>query len=98
MHQVSVKKKKFKCEAYEESFLQEANLLNHRKLCGGREANKNKAVYTTAPEAGGRAGAIMIWAGAVMLWAGAVMIWAGACSNTNFQTLKLPKNGKKNKV
>ena len=31
----------------------------------------NKAVYTTAPVAGG-------WAGAVMSWAGAVMSWAGA--------------------
>ena len=39
----------------------------------------------------------MIWAGAVMIWAGAVMIWAGACSNTNFPTLKMPKNAKKAK-
>ena len=31
----------------------------------------NKAVYTTAPVAGG-------WAGAVMSWAKAEMIWAGA--------------------
>ena len=30
-----------------------------------------------------------------MIWAGAVMIWAGACSNTNFPTLKRPKNAKK---
>ena len=43
------------------------------------------------------AGAVMIWAGAVMIWAGAVMIWAGACSNTNFSTLKIPKNAKKQK-
>ena len=50
----------------------------------------NKAVYTTAPVAGS-------WAGAVMIWAGAVMIWAGACSNTNFPTLKMPKNAKKAK-
>ena len=35
---------------------------------------KNKAVYTTAPVAGGWTGAVMIWAGAVMIWAGAVMI------------------------
>ena len=49
---------------------------------------KNKAVYTTAPVAGG-------WAGALIIWAGAVMLWAGACSNTNFPTLKLPKNAKK---
>ena len=33
--------------------------------------NENKAVYTTAPVAGG-------WAGAVMSWARAEMIWAGA--------------------
>ena len=32
-----------------------------------------------------------------MIWAGAVMIWAGACSNTNFPTLKMPKNAKKAK-
>ena len=35
------------------------------------ENKRNKAVYTTAPVAGG-------WAGAVMSWAGAVMSWAGA--------------------
>ena len=51
---------------------------------------RNKAVYTTAPVADG-------WAGAVMIWAGAVIIWAGACSNTNFPTLKMPKNEKKAK-
>ena len=59
--------------------------------------DENKAVYTTAPVAGGWAGAVMIWAGAVMIWAGAVMIWAGVCSNTNFSTLKMPKNAKKAK-
>ena len=32
-----------------------------------------------------------------MIWAGAVMIWAGACPNTNFPTLKMPKNAKKAK-
>ena len=37
------------------------------------------------------------WAGAVMIWAGAVMLWAGAFSNTNFPTLKMPKNAKKAK-
>ena len=52
---------------------------------------ENKAVYTTAPVAGG-------WAGAVMIWAGAVMIWAGACSNTKFPTLKTPKKAKKQSV
>ena len=63
---------------------------------------ENKAVYATAPVAGGWAGAVMIWAGAVMIWAGALMIWAGAvmiwaeaCSNTNFPTPKRPKNAKK---
>ena len=55
----------------------------------------NKTVYTTAPVAGGWAGAVTIWAGAAMIWAGAVMIWAGACLNTNFATLKMPKNAKK---
>ena len=45
--------------------------------------DRNKAVYTTAPVAGG--------------WAGAVMNWAGACSNTNFPTLNMPKNAKKAK-
>ena len=51
----------------------------------------------TTPAAGSWAGAVMIWAGAVMLWAGAVMILAGACSNTNFPTLKMPKNAKEAK-
>ena len=37
----------------------------------GSRRRRNKAVYTTAPVAGG-------WAGAVMRWAGAEMIWAGA--------------------
>ena len=52
----------------------------------------------TTPAAGSWAGAVMIWAGAVMLWAGAVMFWAGACSNTNFPTLKMPNNAKKQSV
>ena len=39
---------------------------------------RNKAVYTAAPVAGGRAGAVMLWAGAVMSLAGAVLSWAGA--------------------
>ena len=38
----------------------------------------NKAVYTTAPVAGGWAGAVTSWVGAVMGWAGAEMIWTGA--------------------
>ena len=58
------------------------------KECVLLTIKENKAVYTTAPVAGGWAGAVMIWARAVMIWAravmiwaGAVMIWAGACSN-----------------
>ena len=55
---------------------------NFRTVFGQRNimsaANWNKAVYTTAPVAGG-------WAGAVMIWAGAIMIWAGACSNTKYK-------------
>ena len=43
-----------------------------------RSIKRNKAVYTTAPVAGGWAGAVMSQAGAVMSWAGAEMIWAGA--------------------
>ena len=39
---------------------------------------KNKVVYTTAPVAGGWAGAVMSWVGAVMSWTGAVMSWTGA--------------------
>ena len=58
---------------------------------------ENKAVYSTALVAGSWAGAVMIWAGAAMIWAGAIMIWAGACPNTNFPTLKMPKNAKKAK-
>ena len=54
------------------------------------ENDSNKAVYTTTSVAGG-------WAGAVMSWAGAVLIWGGACSNTNFPTIKKPKNPKKAK-
>ena len=44
----------------------------------GIMSSKNKAVYTTAPVAGGWAGAVMSWAGAEISWAGPVMIWAGA--------------------
>ena len=62
------------------------------------KGHSNKAIYTTAPVVGGWAGAIVIWAGAVMIWAGAVMIWAVACSNTNFPTLKMPKNAQKQSV
>ena len=54
---------------------------------------ENKAVYTTAPVAGG-------WAGAAMSWAGAVTTWAGALTSRknpylNFSTFKLRENAKK---
>ena len=58
------------------------------------EKNRSAIMATVA---GGWAGAVMIWTGAVMIWAGAVMIWAGASSNTNFPTLKRPRNAKKAK-
>ena len=35
MHEVLEQKKVFKCEACQEEFGQEANLMNHRKVCGG---------------------------------------------------------------
>ena len=47
MHEVSAKRKEFKCEECEEVFRQEANLLNHRKVCSGEVASgkerKNRA-------------------------------------------------------
>ena len=66
-------------------------MLNEKIIKKTRNDKENKAVYTTDPVAGG-------WAGAVMIWAEAVMIWAGACSKTNFPTLKMPKNAKKQSV
>ena len=48
--------------------------------------NRNKAVYTTTPVAGG-------WAGAVMSWAGAIT--SMKYSYLNFSTFKLLKNAKK---
>ena len=39
MHKVSAKRKEFKCEECEEVFRQEANLLNHRKVCSGEVAS-----------------------------------------------------------
>ena len=71
--------------------------------------DKNKAVYTTAPDAGGWAGAVISWAGAVISWAGAVISWAGAImiragalttmkySYLNLSTFKQLKNAKKAK-
>ena len=41
MHEVSERKKIFNCEACGENFRQEANLLNHRKVCGGAEASSS---------------------------------------------------------
>ena len=52
------------------------------KICeNDNKKERNKAVYTTTPVAGG-------WAGAVLCWAGAVMIWAGALISMNFSTFK----------
>ena len=39
MHEVSEKKKVFECEGCGEKFRQEANLLNHTKVCGGKAAS-----------------------------------------------------------
>ena len=39
MHEVSVRKKEFKCEECGEVFGQEANLKNHRKVCSGEVAS-----------------------------------------------------------
>ena len=47
MHEVSGKKKEFVCEECEEVFRQEANLLNHKKVCEGapaRGAGRRKCV------------------------------------------------------
>ena len=42
MHEVSVRKKEFKCEDCEEVFGQEANMLNHRKVCSGVVASSKE--------------------------------------------------------
>ena len=39
MHEVSERKKVFECEGCRQEFQQEANLWNHRKVCGGEEAS-----------------------------------------------------------
>ena len=39
IHEVSVLKKSFECEACKMKFQQEANLWNHMKVCGGAEAS-----------------------------------------------------------
>ena len=39
MHEVSGRRKEFKCEECEKCFKQEANLLNHKKVCGGAVAS-----------------------------------------------------------
>ena len=39
MHEVSAKRKEFQCEECEEVFRQEANLLNHKKVCSGEVAS-----------------------------------------------------------
>ena len=40
MHEVSSRKKSFACEACGSSFQQEANKLNHMKICGGAVASQ----------------------------------------------------------
>ena len=58
-------------EAKRKPYIEASNhSLSHVSEWASQQKN-NKAVYTTAPVAGG-------WAGAVMSWAGAEMIWAGA--------------------
>ena len=42
MHEVSVRKKEFKCEDCEEVFGQAANMLNHRKVCSGVVASSKE--------------------------------------------------------
>ena len=42
MHEVSVKKRVFKCDECKGEFLQEANLLNHRKICDGGVAGERR--------------------------------------------------------
>ena len=42
MHEVSVKRKEFECEKCEEVFRQEANLLNHKKVCSGMVASSKE--------------------------------------------------------
>ena len=39
VHEVSEKKKMFECHGCKSSFSQEANLWNHKKICGGGEAS-----------------------------------------------------------
>ena len=39
LHEVSEKKKVFECEGCGEKFRQEANKLNHKKVCGGKAAS-----------------------------------------------------------
>ena len=60
-------------------FLLSENRSSGRSLprAAARKERRNKAVYTTAPVAGGWAGAVMVHAGAIMILIGAVMIWAG---------------------
>ena len=52
--------------------------------CSLVRVSKNKAVYTTAPVAGG-------WVGAVMIWAGAVMIFQNKYTHINFVMNIYPK-------
>ena len=39
MHEISKEKRVFKCQGCDEEFSQEANLINHKKSCGGQAAS-----------------------------------------------------------
>ena len=41
MHEISEKRKVFECKACLEKFQQEANMLNHMKVCGGASASRS---------------------------------------------------------
>ena len=50
MHEVSKKKKLFKCEGCQEEFGQVANLWNHKKVCGGGASSSEKRMCVCGRE------------------------------------------------
>ena len=50
MHEVSKKKKMFECEGCQEEFGQEANLWNHKKVCGGGASSSEKRMCVCGKE------------------------------------------------
>ena len=42
MHELSARKKEFRCEDCDEVFRQEANMLNHKKVCSGEVASSKE--------------------------------------------------------